>query len=406
MNRVLILFLWVNVLSGCTDSSSPSEEQPATSRDLFLPSSDSRIPSENLAIKSEAFYAPMGIAATDQYIVVVNSASYYNQDQVEYAPGFVTFIDRASHQIIQKIPTSGLNPQDIAINKNQIFILSTGKLLFFPNTPAIAATDGALDILDLKSGTLPEKMTQSILLGLNTEDPRIGAYRTIALSPDGNFAFIGSGTRGDVFKIDLLKKQVMRGADNPIVIFPTLDGQSGYSLVKALDNQQIAILNFNTDELCLSADIVDDFNNRICDTIGINRKLLEGPIDLALAPNGNLLVLMTIAQGLYQVNATQFPFKIDNNFSQTGQANNRILIHGEYAYIVNSASNNIQRIHLTSKNSDLPFAVLPVKSNPYDMVITHEADGDMAWITLQGSNQVAIVSLSTGEVVSILPPAS
>jgi hypothetical protein len=268
---------------------------------------------------------------------------------------------------------------------------------------ATPASDGALDILDLGAG-VPAAMTASVPLPRRAADPRVGGYGSIALSPDGTTAFLGSATRGDLFVVDLVARRAVRGADAPLTLFPTPEGKNGLTAA-AMIGDRLAAIDFNSDQLCLSSDLAHQLAQRTCGSVGVQQEMLEGPIDVTAAPDGRLLVLMSIANALYRVDASTTPFAIEHAFAKTGLSNNRVVVRGEHAYVVNSLSNNLQRVALASGASDLPFAVLPVKSNPFDLVITDEAEGAVAWVTLQGSHQVARISLASGAVLSLLPEA-
>jgi hypothetical protein len=113
-------------------------------------------------------------------------------------------------------------------------------------------------------------------------------------------------------------------------------------------------------------------------------------------------VLMTLANSLFLVNTSQEPFTVEKDFAGTGNAPNRFLLHRGAAYVVNSLSNNLQRVQLDSRKSDLPFAVLPLASSPTDLAITCETEGDLAWVTLFKSHQLAIIELGTGQVRELL----
>lgn len=352
-----------------------------------------------------AFYSPQGIAASERLILVANTGFHYHQGKPAYDPGFVTAIDRASRRVVATIPTTHRNPQSIVVAGQQAWVVNGGTVSLDNSGLATVVTDGGLDRLDLSKG-IPRAVAESIQLGRSAEDPRIGAYGSIALSVDGDLALIGSGTRGDLFKVSLAERRVVRGPDNPIVLFPTPQGLNGLTVARPF-GEGVAVLNYNTDELCLSDDLAGDLALRSCGSVGVHDDLIEGPIDLARAPDGRALVLMTIANSLYRVETNKAPFSVERAFAKTGLANNRILVHGGHAYVLNSTSNNLQRVSLSTKRSDLPFAVLPVKSNPYEMVITSEPEGDLAWITLFGLHGVAVVSLRSGEVLQIISgPAS
>jgi hypothetical protein len=352
--------------------------------------------------KPGVFYAPQGIAASERYVLVANSGFHFEQGKPAYDPGFVTLIDRRSRRVVSRVPTSALDPQRIAVRGDRAYVVSSGRVGIDEVGLAVPLTDGAFDILDLGTSTPPSAPLASITLGRSPDDRRIGGYAGLVLSPDGKVAFVGSGTRGDVFKVDLEHLRLARGPERPIAIFPTPAGENGLTVPVTMGDG-VAVLDFNTDELCVSRDLEGDLTARSCSSAGVHDDLLEGPIDAAITESGDLLVLMSVANALYRVDPRKIPFSVDRTFATTGLANNRVVVHQGYAYVLNSLSNNLQRIHLGTRQSDLPFAVLPVKSNPYDMVVTEEPEGDVAWVTLYQSHQVALVHLGTGALLGLLP---
>jgi hypothetical protein len=372
-------FLGILLLVGaCQQASAPSDAGPA---------------------KGGAFSAPQGVAASERYILVANTGFHYAGGEIAYHPGFVTLVERKTRRVVATLPTGQRNPQNIAVRGSRAFVVNGGTVkLDQQSGVARVVTGGGLDVLDLER----RAVVANVALARSTKDPRIGAYGSIALAPDGKTAFVGSGTRGDVFKVRLEPSpEVLRGPDDPIVLFPTTGGVNGLTVVRPF-HQGLAVLDFKTDALCLSTDLSGDLARRSCGGVGVQQKLVEGPIDVARAPDGRALVLMTIANAVYGVKVETRPFSVDKDLARTGLASNRILVHGPYAYVLNSTSATLQRVHLKTGKSELSFAVLPVKSNPYDMAITTEGGEALAWITLFGANQLAVVRLRDGKLLQLI----
>ena len=82
---------------------------------------------------------------------------------------------------------------------------------------------------------------------------------------------------------------------------------------------------------------------------------------------------------------------------------NRIKTNGTFAYIVNSGSNNIQRVNLINGESNFPWAILPVNSNPWDITFS----GNKAYVSNFVTNTVSVFNLSFGgpPMNTILPNA-
>lgn len=398
----------------CSDDSAPARDSalpdkaqadkggPDAGTDAKKPDAtpDTGTPDLGPAPQTPYFKGPQGIGATSKYIIVASPNAAYGSSGMVYGQGFITLIDRKTRKVLRKINGSQYNTQHVTVDKEIAYIVNTGKLAFDSSYLGTAASEGGIDILDLTS-SLPSAVTANIKLGLNTSDARIGAYGSLVVSTDGKTGMLGSGTRADLFTVDLVNRKVQKGPDSPIVAFTTPSGKNGLTGVRPFGNG-VAVASFNSDELCVADSLTDFETKKICGTVGVQSTLSEGPIDVAMGSDGSALVLMSIANALYKIDVKKTPFTINATYAKTGQANNRILVHKGYAYIINSMSNNLQRVNLSTGASDLPFATLDAKSNPYDLCITTEAEGDVAWVTLQMADKVALVNLGTGKTITTI----
>ena len=345
------------------------------------------------------FWSPQGIAVTDTYVLVANTGLYMQGAESRYGQGFVTVIDRKTRRPVGRIATSMPNTSEVAVQGQRAYALNSGGLAVSKGL-AQPTTGGSIDVLDLAAG-VPTKLTRTIKLGLSAADPRIGSYGSLVLDAAGETAYLGSGTRGDAFSVDLQAGKVLRGPDAPIVLFPTKPGDNGMTVVRPWGDG-LALLSFNTEELCLSQDLAGGLAKRTCHGLKVQQDLLSGPVDLARAPDGSALIVMTLANAIHRADLSASPFALKGKLASTGLAANRVLVHDGAAYILNSLSANLQRVDLTTGKSALPFAVLPTSSNPYDMAITKEGGQAIAWVTLLRHHAVALVDLATGKVVGLI----
>jgi DNA-binding beta-propeller fold protein YncE len=345
------------------------------------------------------FWSPQGISVTDTYVLVANTGLYMQGAESRYGRGFVTVIDRKTRRPVGRIDTSMPNTSEVAVQGQRAYVLNSGGLAVSGGL-AQPTTGGSIDVLDLAAG-VPTKLTRTIKLGLSAADPRIGSYGSLVLDTAGKTAYLGSGTRGDAFSVDLQAGKVLRGPDAPIVLFPTKAGDNGMTVVRPW-GAGLALLSFNTEELCLSQDLAGGLAQRTCHAIKAQQNLLSGPVDLARAPDGSALIVMTLANAIHKADLSASPFALKGKLASTGLAANRVLVHDGAAYVLNSLSANLQRVDLTTGKSALPFAVLPTGSNPYDMAITKEGGQEIAWVTLLRHHAVALVDLATGKVVGLI----
>ena len=378
LTNITLVIAALAVAAGCSD------EAPAAGADTGPPA-------------GKAFYSPEGIAASDKYVVVANSALYMDGPTARWGAGFVTIIDRQTRAVVSKVPTSAPNTQKVHVRGQTAYVVSSGQTAFKVGmvTPTTA---GAVDIIDL-SGAPPTRVARSIPLPLGNKDPRVGSFGDLLPDPTGKFAFLGSGTRGDLFKVDLAGGKVLRGTDNPIALFPTKADHNGLTVLRPWGSDGLAVINLNSEELCLSKDWAGDLAKRTCHSIKVQKNQLAGPVDLAWAPDGTALVLMTLANALYRVDVKAAPFKVTGKCTATAQSPNRVLLRGGEGYIINSLTANLQRVDLNSCTGPNPFSVFPTGSNPYDLAITTEPQGELAWVTLLKHHAVAMVDLKTGKVI-------
>ncbi len=379
IHRTTALALLALLLGGCPDSASTPDSGAPPGRH---------------------FYSPQGLAVTATHVLVANTASYFEGAKVRFGQGFVSFISRKTREVDGRVETSWPNTQVVKVCKDRAFALSSGTYdvdngLLKPNAP------GGIDVLDLSAG-VPTRVATKISLGLSKTDPRIGNYGSMIISPDCSVAYLGSGTRADVFAVDLVVNKVLRGSDNPVPLFQTKAGHNGMSIVRPWSGQGLAVVDFNSEQLCLSKDWSGQLAKRTCGSLKVHKDLLGGPIDVAPSPAGQALVLMSMAHALYTFDVSAPPWKAKKKLAATGLANNRVLVHGGSAYVISSLSANLQRVELSTGKSTMPLTVFPTQSNPYDMVVTVEAGKAVAWVTLSKAHRLALVELPSGKVVKVL----
>ena len=359
-----------------------------------------------------AFFAPAAVAISKRWVLVTNTAFHYERGQPAYGAPFVTVIERATRRVAGTVPLTARNPQHVTIVGDTAYVVSSGVVrLDRERGLATVMEGGGIDVLELAGPTPPQRVAAHIPLGLSAEDARIGAYGALAVSPDGRLGYLGSGTRADLFVVDLAGRRVLRGPEQPIVVAEVPAGDNGLTVARRVGDR-LALLDFNNDALCLSAAWDAALGDRSCRSVGSEASLLEGPIDVAAADaeGHTLLLAMTLANAVYRVQVPPGAPPQATRLAGTGLANNRVVVHQGYAYVVNSLSNNLQRIDLADDRSQQPFAVLPVGSNPYDLAISDEPEGPRGWVTLFGQHELALIDLRDGRVVERLgatsaPPA-
>ena len=170
----------------------------------------------------------------EDWVLVTNSAFYFNEGRASWGKGFVTLIARRTRKVVSRIPTTQENPGDIIIRDETAYVVNSGTTTIDSDGIVRVTGEGGIDIIDLHNAKLqpPLKPVDNIILSLSSEDNRIGAFGSIALSHNGHYAFIGSGTRGDLFSIDLGARRPIHGPDDPIELFFTPPDRNGLTRVR------------------------------------------------------------------------------------------------------------------------------------------------------------------------------
>ncbi|MBK8481899.1 MAG: hypothetical protein IPL40_12080 [Proteobacteria bacterium] len=358
------------------------------------------------------FFAPAGVAVAGRWVLVANTGFHYERGEPAYGAPFLTVIDRATRRVVGTVPLTGRNPQHVTVVGDMAYVVSSGVVqLDRQRGLATVVEGGGIELLELGGSTPPRAVAAYIPLGLSPDDARIGAYGALAVSPDGRLGYLGSGTRADVFVVDLAARRVLRGPERPIIVAEVPSGENGLTVTRRVGDR-LAVIDFNDDALCLSEAWDAALADRNCQGVGTEASLLEGPIDVAAADAAGhtLLLAMTLANAVYRVQWPAGTAPSATVLAGTGLANNRVVVHDGYGYVVNSLSNNLQRIDLRDGRSSQPFTVLPVGSNPYDLAISEEPAGPRAWVTLFATNELALIDLRDGQVIERLgatasPPA-
>lgn len=374
-------------LSGCPKTLTPGDSGPGS---------------------GAAFHAPQGVAAHERWILVANTAFHFDAaGKTAFGEGFVTVIDRRRRQVVARVPTTQRNPQRIAVVGDRAYVVNSGVVALHKDGPATVAEAGGIDVLELGGSEPPQRVLANLPLPRSALDARIGAYGAIALSKDGKTAFLGSGTRGDVFEIDLETMTLLHGPSDPIAVFATPSDRNDVTTVRRLGDELI-VLSLSGDQLCRAPALRGGLAQRRCFGVGVDEKLIEGPIDIAATKEGAWLVAMTLANRLYRLDVASSDVAVQDRWMQTGGldplAPNRVHVHGAHAYLLASSSQQLLRVALTDGRAEGRFTVFPAGANPFDFVITEDPAGALAWVTLWGSHQLAVVDLASGQLLQTLGP--
>jgi len=181
-----------------------------------------------------------------------------------YGDGKLTRIDTLTGTL-SDLATSGRDPQYCAVDpaRGLLYVVCTGEIQFDEQYHPHAQSHSMLDVFDVAASPT---LAASVDLGL------IGAGR-IALSPDGNTAYLANALNGNLYKVDLAARTVLRGASNPIVLTSTYTYISDVEFTP--DGRWLLATSFNTDELYVIDPAIDE----------VNAGPYLAPFNLALAPD-------------------------------------------------------------------------------------------------------------------------
>ncbi len=216
--------------------------------------SDTSVCQNVTTVDTNSFEDPFGIALANGKVYVTNS----NLDQF-FQPagnGFVTVIDTKTNLVTKIIQLTAENAQGITVFGNMVYVVSGGSSSFDSNSGLVTPTsDGAVGVID----STTDKIVANISIPLSQTLPLVGLPNKLEPTPDGKFGYIGSGTAGVLFKVNLEDNTLVRGADNPIIV-TSAQVQDATFEVEIRDDGLGFIAVFNTD-LIVAFDTATDTIN-------------------------------------------------------------------------------------------------------------------------------------------------
>jgi hypothetical protein len=154
---------------------------------------------------------PGGIAKFGNKLFVSSANFIRTQTPAVTAPGTVqifTVNDNLTLRHVGHIITTGYNPTGLTIRNNAELLITNSGVIDIVDAQSVPQTESSIDIISLDG---LEKVT-NIDLGLAAAN-----FQEISLSFDGSRGFLGSSSKGYIFEIDFINRQILRGLDDPIV---------------------------------------------------------------------------------------------------------------------------------------------------------------------------------------------
>ncbi len=355
-------------------------------------------------LPDQPFASPGGVLRAGGYVFVLNS----NLDEF-WTPGqgFVTVLDPATLEIVNRIPTTQLNPQSLASDGASVFVVNAGVTsadvdsgLMLPQSP------GGVDIIALDqaaSATLP---AANIELPLAPDTPLAGSPGGIYLVPSPptgyttpytGVAYLGSGTGPYLFKVNLRTCEWLRGSDDPVVLDESI---SDSDLTTPFEGPGglVAALSMKSDQLHLIDPFTGDMNPAPYDapyslTPGDGP---GGPIDgLFREENFDIFVLLSLTPRVATINTDSG--QVNTAWVVAGSIPNRLRRLGDDLYVVNSGDDAVQKVSLAGHTVDEVHFKLPPGSNPWDLAFAVLPDyARRAFITNLMTSTVQVFDAHSG----------
>lgn len=167
---------------------------------------------------------PGGIAIAGGKLFI-SSANYIRTDTPALAaPGTVQAFDVDTNGGLTRagfFVTSSFNPTGLAVRNNSELVVINSGVIDIVDARGEPQTNAAIDIVDSDSYAIKK----TIVVGLAALSPY-----GMAVTLDGSRGFVASAAFGELYEIDLINRQVLRGLDDPIVATGGADYMSAVAL--------------------------------------------------------------------------------------------------------------------------------------------------------------------------------
>ncbi len=351
-------------------------------------------------LPSGSFAGPQGVAVARGLAFVANPNYRYSGQSLVYGKGFVTIVRLADGTVIDRVPTGARNPQAVVASGDRVVVLCSGAT-FFDGSVVLPQGDGSVLVLDAAEADAGRpSLVREIPLPRSLVHPMVGYPSSITLVLGASRAWLGSGTSPVLFLVDLDGGQVLRGADDPVVLGDT--GVQDTIVVRSGAEQILMVGRFESDEVLLLDAVTGAPVQSHLQPFGVGSPgQMDGVLDIVERPGGSpdIFALLGLASSVAAIDSTRGLAGVHNGFAGTWLSPNRIVLDRDRLLVVNSGDNNITAIDATAGTSLGKVAILPVGTNPYDIALFVEGSRRLAVITGQKSQSLYVVDLDDGVVV-------
>ena len=338
-------------------------------------SPDQDVPSVPTAEVS--FDHPQAIRYIDGYLVVTNSGYH----PLEWQPGSIVFINEDGREV-HRLVSSRLNPQQILVDDDYIYIINTGTYDFSDFSMPRPGSPGSIDRIRRRSVSSAQ---------LEVDHLDFGDHPTFISPVDGAILnkemILTSGLLSGFIKIDLKTFRTLGDT-----VFYDDEGAIGLGSISAW-NHGYVIADFNQDRLTF----LDPSGQLVCQKdAGDEANTLEG----ATSPRvyGDRLYVTLSLAGVIKTMPLNSNDPCEGNLrdrvSPLGQVPNDVLVGDDYLWVVHSGDNVVTG-YPQHADGDPVELLCPVGSNPWHMAL-HPNGREIAVTEWKGQG-VTIFDLETGD---------
>ncbi len=346
------------------------------------------VPTPESGVESH-FSKPQGVVFSERFIFVSNT--HFDSSTFQFGSGSVTVLERETLRVVQTLETTQPNPQIMVVSDTALYVLCTGETTFDKDSWLnVAIGPGAVDRFALDALENSSAPGESLELSYSPEYPLRAGFGSMVML-DG-ILVLGSGLSASLVTIDMESFSFLRGPDDPIEVYAH-EGNDTVNLA-AHPYGLLRVASFNLDSVFR----VDVETGEVVGAgfdVGTGSDL-EGLLQVVPLPDGTEVGLLTLGNTLSRWSST-YEESPETGIVPVGPVANYLSLGAGSLYIVNSGSNRISRYDWESGEFTSGFADFDVAANPWSMAVDEE--NNVAYVTLNLSEKLAVVSLATGTVL-------
>ncbi|MBR59138.1 MAG: hypothetical protein CMH54_14105 [Myxococcales bacterium] len=355
-----------------------------------LPASDPAV--DAIDTELSPFSRPSGLWVDSDYLYVTNPDFLATSAGVVFGEGYIEVLDRDGLESVARWALPLPNPTRVMTVGDDVWVLCSGSLEQSEEGLFQTAQPGGLVRISGGLDAASEAVISSFVL-----EPD-GAPGSWVYTADSQRFVLGSSIDSELYVFDLVTETYVHDGDNPI---PLTSVESNETLGLGLHpDGSVAVLSFARNSALLfdpqTLTVIPETETTVA---GTNE--LEGPLDVVFLPDtepATALILLTLSNHLARWQPSN-PSAVESRWQAVGLSPNVVRVHGDTIYVVESGANTVGVYDVDG--GEVARVVLPVGSNPYDMVVA--PGGEVAYVSALVSNRIHMVDLNSFEIVETVP---